>query len=97
MGDTFPALSPRTVLALAKIVEAAHGQRRVARLVNGHVVEGTARYLVVGPDDFAFPGEGVDVRATALRVTATSGMEMAWPVSDLVGDVEAGLFIVREP
>lgn len=82
-----PPLSPVTVGILHLIVQAAQKGYVVRRLgEDGHVMVGTARHLVTGPDDFRFPREDTDVRDTYLRVTLTGGVDVAWLVSDLVED-----------
>jgi hypothetical protein len=90
-----PPLSPAIIGTLHLIVQASYKGFKVRRLgEDGHVVAGTARHLVKGPDDFGFPGEDTDVRDTYLRVTLPAGVDVAWLVSDLVKDFLTGTFVL---
>jgi hypothetical protein len=90
-----PTLSTFGVQALFKIVDASRNERGVRRLVDGYVVDGTARHLVVDADDFRFPREDTDVRDTYLRVTLPAGGDTAWLVADLISETASGDFHVR--
>jgi hypothetical protein len=60
------------------------------------VVTGTARHLVTDQDTAAFPGLQDDVRDCLLRVTLSTGFEAFWPVSELVVDYAAAVFVIHE-
>jgi hypothetical protein len=78
---------------LGEVLRATEGTRRVVRLVGDDVVTGTARR-------FGEAGTGnslweCDVRDQYLWVTTGRGMEVFWPVSELMGEVNTGMFAVN--
>ncbi len=78
---------------IAHLLHAAQGGWKVARLINGDVITGTARHFVKDPDSAAFLSGTDDVRDAYLRVTTTQGMEVFWPISDLAPEVGSGEFV----
>lgn len=91
--DDYSPLTARDVVALAAIVRWAQDGAHVARLgEDGRMSEGTARHIVKSPDDYGFLSAGEDIRAGYLRVTLTSGFDVAWPVGEMVTDYAAGVF-----
>lgn len=82
-------LTSVTVLALAKIVQAAQLTARVSRMTpEGDVLRGTVRNLVVSPDNPVFLRATDEVRDAYLWVSGV--WEHFWPVSELVGEVARG-------
>jgi hypothetical protein len=75
---------------LGEVLKATEGTRRVARLVGDDVVTGTARRF--GEKDTGNSLWEDDVRDQYLWVTTDSGMEVWWPVSELMTEVNTGLF-----
>lgn len=97
-NDTSTGRKPLTaqdVLALAAIVQAAHGGARVGRATEdgamaGPVQYGTARHIVT--DERAlFPTERDDIRDCYLWVTGGI-VEHFWSVEVLVAEYQAGTF-----
>lgn len=94
---THSPLTLRDVAALRPIIDMAHNGLKVKRLVNDEIVVGIARHIVISPDNYGFPGSNDDIRDCYLRVTLISGMDVAWPVSELMADVQRGyLATVRD-
>jgi hypothetical protein len=93
MTSTTP-LHQAEVLDLAEIINCAHNHQRVGRIIGDRDYFGTARHVVKSPDNYGFPGRLDDVRDCYLRVTLDSGMDVAWPVSDLLDELH-GLFFCR--
>lgn len=94
--EPLPPLTAAAVRALFVIVDAAQRGARVARLLDsGDVVEGTARHIVAGVDDFGFLRSDEDVRNGYLRVTTTGGFDVAWKVVDLIEPTMDGRFADR--
>lgn len=89
MADKFTL---RDAGAISPILEAAIGNKRVRRLVDERIIEGTARS--VGDDRGNHARRDEDVRDLYLRVTTVHGWEAFWPVAELMRDVEQGLFAV---
>ena len=56
---------------------------------------GTVRHIVKATDDWKFPHGDYDVRDCALRITKTSGLDVAYPIRDLMDVVERGEFQVE--
>ena len=80
------------VCLLADIVRAAHGCKKVARLVDGNPSVGHARSI--GTESGAFGTGRDDVRTQFLRVTLDSGFEAFWPVSELLTEYRDGDFAI---
>jgi hypothetical protein len=76
---------------LADVIRATEGNRRVARLVEGNVITGTARSIGDDRGNFDFKS---DARDQFLRVTTDGGWEMFWRISDLMPEVRSGEFVV---
>lgn len=85
-------LTKSDAVNLAAILAAAQGNRRVARLVDGRVVEGEARSI--GDENGNFLSEEDDVRDGYLRVTGgVIGMDYFWPIKELMDETYMGTFI----
>jgi hypothetical protein len=56
-------------------------------------VRGTARSI--GDDCGNFAGRDDDVRDCSLRVTTDAGIEVFWPVAELIADVHTGMFVLE--
>jgi hypothetical protein len=56
------------------------------------ILTGTLRHVVRSPDDYSFLGRGQDVRDAYVRITLTSGLDTALPVTQVVGLIEDGAF-----
>lgn len=83
---TPPLLTVDTALALAAIAQAARDEARVARVLeSGAIVYGTARSIA----------DGDDIRTMDLRVTTDAGVEVYWPMADLIADIKVGNFVVN--
>lgn len=86
-------LTAADVLVLARIVEAAQRECMVQR-VNDDVpdgfVVGTVRHLVTSSETYATPGAGDDIRDCLLRVTLRGGLDVCWPVPELMEQLRAG-------
>lgn len=85
---THSSLTQHDVLRLAEIVKAARQERKVVFLEkDGTQYKGTARHIVVSPDDIGFPGPDRDIRDCYLRVTMQTGQDryesMAWVLEGL--------------
>lgn len=90
-------LTATEVVALAAIVSGAQRFARVSRDLGDVVVTGTARHLVTDEETAAFPDyRRDDVRDCLLRVTLSTGFEAFWPVSELVVDYAAAMFVIHE-
>lgn len=99
MSDTTakPLTAP-DVLALAAIVQAAHGGARVGRATEegalaGPVQYGTARHIVLD-ERCLFPGPDTDIRDCELWVSCGIS-ERFWPVALLVEEYHAGTFVIN--
>jgi len=76
------------VSAMAEILAAAQGNRRVIRLIDGVRYNGQARRIC---DTFggSAVGVGTDMRDLALEVTLDGLGDLArWPVRELIRDIE---------
>jgi len=94
--ESFPILTPSTVIALNKIIEAVYWENPVTRFVpdTTYVVSGTARSIV---DQQGAPaGQGLDIRGCFLRVTTDSGTEVVWPIATLARELREGGFAIRQ-
>jgi hypothetical protein len=93
---SFSKLSILEVSLLAVLIEAAQKQAKVTFIAPGEIVKirtGTARHIVKSTSDWTFPGsESYDVRDCALRITETSGLDVAYPIRDLMDSVAVGEF-----
>lgn len=87
-------LTVADAVALSTVVGAAQRNAYVGRLMpkTGDVVHGTARSIGTAYGVFAGPND--DVRDMYLRVTASAGWEVFWPVSDLIAEVSAHTFVI---
>lgn len=56
------------------------------------IVTGTLRHVVRSADDYCFLGSDQDVRDAFVRITLTSGLDVALPVSRIVRLMEDGAF-----
>ena len=82
-----PPLTRTDALMIASIVRGAQDEsliRRVDDRAPDGVVVGTARHLVTSSDTYALLTDAVDIRDALLRVTLRSGMDVCWPVSELI-------------
>lgn len=89
------SLTTHKVSILSTIVQAAMTGAKVTFIAPGDIVKirtGTVRHIVKSTDDWAFPSGDYDVRDCALRITETSGLDVAYPVRDLMDVVERGEF-----
>ncbi len=75
----------------AEVIKSAEHGSKVARLIEGSVIVGIARS--VGNDTGGFAMRDQDVTTLFLRVTSLSGWEHFWPLTELVRDYRAGLFV----
>lgn len=91
------SLTESDVLSLARIVKRAHAGGHVTRVVDGVEFVGVARHIVASVDDSRFPSGQHDIRECALRVTLNSGSDVAWPVGELIADMQGGLFFPEYP
>lgn len=90
---THEPLDIGTAVDLATIIGAAQRTAPVARLMtDGEVCYGTARSI--GDTRGAFLARDTDVRDAHLRVTTRAGWEAFWPISELLGEVRSGEFVV---
>jgi hypothetical protein len=89
---TIDILDAATVLALADIIRAARNEAPVRYLspISDDVVTGTARHLVVSPDNYGFAFG--DVRAAYLRLTLSSGLDVTLSVPEVVAMIAAETF-----
>jgi hypothetical protein len=69
-------------------------QGRVVHFVTegSDIRTGTLRHVVRSEDDYCFLGRGQDVRDAYVRITLTSGFDVALPVTQVVGLIEDGAF-----
>lgn len=89
---TTAPLTVTTAVALAAICTAAIGTQRVARATDhGDITYGTARSI--GDKNGNFASSDDDIRDCYLRVTTDGGWEVFWPVSEILDDYRAGLFV----
>lgn len=89
MTTTAPLTVPRALI-LAEIINSAAQQTKVARLVDGEPVTGTARALTDEAGSYNHP---YDVRDAYLRVTGdVAGIEYLWPVAELIEEHLEGRF-----
>jgi hypothetical protein len=97
--ESAPVARPFTLsdsVAIEPVMYAATHKCGVRRYIDGEIVSGTARHLVRSPEDFTFSDPRGDVRDAYLRVTLTSGFDVAWLVSDLMNAYGAGEFALDE-
>lgn len=88
-------LTASDVIVLAEIVGAASQSASVVFATDdGEIVRGTARHIVVSPDNFGFVGSDTDIRDGYLRTTMESGLERTDKVSDLMDMRRAGTFAI---
>lgn len=79
-------------VTLGEICRAVQGSLRVARLLDGNVLIGTARSIGDANGNFALPDE--DVRDCFLRVTLRTGLEAFWNVEELMPLISSGEFVI---
>ena len=85
-------LTTTDAVNLAAIIGAAQRNAKVARLMDdGNVIYGMARSI--GTDGGAFDFKS-DARGQFLRVTTRMGMEVFWPVRELMADYQATTFVL---
>src|SRR5690242_20946134 len=85
-------LTTGDIQGLAAVFDAAGRSAKVARVIDGGaVIYGTARTI---GDEQGCSVPDVDFRDRFLRVTATSGFDHYWPVSELAKEVLNGHFAV---
>lgn len=60
------------------------------------ILTGTLRHVVTAPDDFNFVRSGTDVRDAFVRITLTSGVEAALPVTRIVELMDEGAFATAD-
>jgi hypothetical protein len=95
-------LSADEASRLGSLVDASRRHAKVARvpttgggdLLSDEPVYGTARALVRDPQNAYFLTGKDDVRNAYLWVTTTRGMEMFWPVAELVQDLAFSTFVI---
>ena len=94
-------LSMADVRALSVLLQAADETATVVFIApgdeSGKIRRGTARHIVRSTDNWYFPGGDYDVRDCALRITETSGLDVAYPVRDLMQVVDMGEFMIEQP
>ena len=61
------------------------------------ILTGTLRHVVRSEDDYCFIGNGTDVRDAFVRITLTSGLDVALPVTKVVELIEEGGFAPVDP
>lgn len=94
--DTTTGHAPLTAndaLTLALIARSAQDEvliRRVDDRAPGGVVVGTARHLVNDAQTCTLLTSAVDIRDALLRVTLRGGMDVFWPVSELIPQLRNG-------
>jgi hypothetical protein len=76
---------------LSEVLRATEGNRKIARLVNGDVITGTARRF---GDQMGASMWDADIRDQFLWVTTSGGMETWWKVSVLMEEVQSGEFVI---
>lgn len=89
------SLTSHEVSTLAVLVQAAMTSAKVTFIAPGDIVKirtGTVRHIVRSTSDWGFPHGDYDVRDCAVRITETSGLDVAYPVRDLMDAVERGEF-----
>jgi hypothetical protein len=86
------------VIALGTVVDAASQSAKVAWVDpdTGDIRYGTARHIVVSPDNYGFLPRDTDVRDGYLRVTTRSGFDVALSVRALITLVQAGEFSIYD-
>ncbi len=97
LGVRYDPLTVRDALAISEIILWAGRTAKIARLdrrTESDVVYGHARSI--GDRDFGFIHGDQDVRDAFLRVTTRSGVEVAWPIRELVEDYKDHLFTQYE-
>ena len=81
-------------LALTQIIEAAQGGRKVVWLnEEGNRMEGVARHICSDAETFGFLGSNQNVFEGFLRVTTSTGFELAQPISQIVPMVGKRWFV----
>lgn len=83
-------LNTHALVQLQGILEAAQGNRRVARMIAGTVFTGEARSI--SDAHGGYPHNTDDVRDLYLRVALPIG-EAFWPVRDLMAEIDGGYFV----
>jgi hypothetical protein len=89
-----PPLSLTDAGRLADIIRGVEAKAKVGRLVGGEVVRGEIRAVHESAARPYFPGPGVDVRNCCLWVTLRMGMEVWWPIAELMPEVSTGEFVI---
>lgn len=84
-------LTVRDALSIAAICEASIKCSKVARLMDGDIITGTARSIGDAHGNFAGPDD--DIRDMYLRVTTTSGFEAFWSMWELIPLHQSGEFV----
>jgi hypothetical protein len=79
--------------AISTLLRTVEGNQKVARLMDGNIITGTARNFVNNPQDAYFVIGDQDIRDAYLHVTTTMGFEVFWPVAELMADVASGYFV----
>ena len=85
---------------LRTLCEAAEQSAKVKFIApgddSGRILEGTVRHFVrgPGPSEWTFIGSEVDVRDAYLRITLSSGFDVAYPVRDLMESVGNSEFVI---
>jgi hypothetical protein len=96
--DTTPAvLTISEAAAIGDILRMAEQCSKVARLDDSlpvHVTYGTAR--MVGTATGCASPQGTDVRDMHLRVTTQHGLEVFWPVRDLIPQIIVNTFVTYD-
>lgn len=89
-------LTANEALSLAAVINTAIYGSKVARVApkghyaEGDILQGTARSI--GDANFNRLSSDTDVRDGFLRVTTRGGMEVAWPIRDLMDENARGEF-----
>jgi hypothetical protein len=87
-------LTVQTAVRLGTLASAASRYARVARAEDygATVTYGTARAITT--EDGALLGATTDIRDGYLWVTTDQGFEAFWPVSDILVELQHGLFVI---
>lgn len=87
--DSSKPCTPGAVTVLNRVLEAAMGNHKVARVHNGATVYGTARRI---GDESGSTMSDLDIRDQYLWVTTKTGFEVFWPVGELANELFDGNF-----
>lgn len=88
--DTLRPLTPADVRTLAAIITAADLGASVHMIWLDVDVTGVARHLVRDSTTFAFPSGADDVRNCFLRITTTTGFDLAVPITEVMTLLDEG-------